>query len=209
MKDMLALITNKKYWYVHSLIVKFILRLRGIKVGKNFYIEGTPKLKIHGKASDISIGNNVRICGGIDLRNREQGRIVIEDDVQLDADCRLVAANQATIRVGARTRVGPRNIFNAGVDINIGCDCMLATSIVLQSSDHGIAKGKVIRTQKHNYGKISLGDDVWLGAGVVVTRGSELGNGCVVGAQSLVRKGKYEENSILVGVPVRTIRKRT
>ena len=50
MFNFLALITNKKYWIFHSRIIKIILRRYGIKVGKNFYIEGVPKLKIRGKS---------------------------------------------------------------------------------------------------------------------------------------------------------------
>jgi len=45
MFSFVALITNRKYWTIHSLIVKVILIIYGIKVGKNFYIEGVPKLK--------------------------------------------------------------------------------------------------------------------------------------------------------------------
>ncbi len=209
MKEFLALITKKRYWFVHSLIIKCVLKAYGIKVGRRFYTEGTPKLKIRGRASDIVIGDDVSIFGMIDIRNREQGRIVIEDGVTIDNDCRFVAANQATLRIGERTSIGAYSIFNAGVDIDIGCDCMLAGAIVLQSSDHGIAKGQLIRTQKHSYGEIKVGNDVWLGSGVVVTQGAELGDGCVVGAKSLVRKGKYESDSILVGVPARTVKKRS
>lgn len=204
----IALLTNRKYWYVHSFFVKCVLILYGVKVGRGFYVEGTPKLKIRGKAGDIHIGSDVSVFGDLDIRNREQGKIIIGDGVTIDNDCRFVAANDAVLKVGDRTSIGAFSIFNAGADIIIGCDCMLAGSIVLQSSEHGAAKGRLIREQKHTYGKITIGNDVWLASGVLVAKGVTLEDGCIVGAKSLVRKGHYESNSILVGIPARKIRER-
>ena len=48
MFDFLALITNKKYWLFHSWMIKAVLKTYGISVGKNFYIEGVPRLKVKG-----------------------------------------------------------------------------------------------------------------------------------------------------------------
>lgn len=208
MIEFLALLTNKKYWHIHSFFVKCVLCLYGVKVGRKFYIEGTPRLKIRGKASDIKIGNNVSIFGCIDIRNREEGKIIIEDGVTIDNDCRFVAANNAILRIGEKTSIGAYSVFNAGVDIDVGRDCMFAGMIVLQSSEHGIVKGRLIREQNHSYGKIKIGNDVWLASDVTVMKGAVIEDGCVVGAKSLVRKGHYEQNSILVGVPAQKIKER-
>ena len=208
MFNFLALLTNKKYWTLHSFIIKTILKIYGIKVGSDFYIEGVPKLKIKGCAGDISIGNNVSIYGDIDIRNRERGRIVIEDDVSIDNDCRFVAANDATLKIGRRTGVGPFCIFNCGVSVTIGEDCLIAGMVYVQSSEHGFVKGEKIVSQKHTYDEIRIGSDVWLAANSAVTKGVTLEDGCVVGAKSLVRKGYYERGSVLAGVPAVKIKKR-
>lgn len=208
MLEFLAFITNKKYWYIHSLIVKFVLGIYGIKVGKRFLIEGTPKIKIRGKAQDIIIGNNVTIMGTIDLRNREQGKIIIEDNVRIDHDSRFVAANRAVLRIGSGTGIGPYCIFNAGVDITIGQNCLLAGSIIVQSSDHGFRRGMNIKDQPHTYGEIKIGNDCWLGTNSTVLKGVTLEDGCVVGAKALVKKGHYRSNSVLVGIPARKIKER-
>jgi acetyltransferase-like isoleucine patch superfamily enzyme len=208
MFDFLALITNKKYWFFHSLIVKIILRMHGIKVGNRFYIEGMPKLKIRGKAQDIQIGNNVSIFGDIDLRNRERGRIIIEDGVIIDNNCRFVAANDAMLRIGKRTSIGAYCIFNCGTDVTIGEDCLFAGYIQVQSSEHSFAKGELIRSQKHTYGKIMIGNDVWVASGAIIAKGVTLEDGCVIGAKALVREGHFEKNSILVGTPAQKIKER-
>ena len=76
---MFSLVTKKKIWIVYSYLIKLIFKFYGISIGKKFYVEGTPKLKINGKGNNIKLGNNVSIFGIIDLRNREDGKILIED----------------------------------------------------------------------------------------------------------------------------------
>jgi hypothetical protein len=59
---------------IYSFIIKLYLIFLGIKVGKNFYIESFPKLKIDGMAKNIFFGDNIKILGKIDIRNRENGK---------------------------------------------------------------------------------------------------------------------------------------
>ena len=208
MFEFLALITAKRYWYFHSLIIKIILSMYGVSVGKNFYIEGVPRLKIRGRAGDIRIGNNVKILGDIDIRNREHGSIIFDDDVSIDNDCRFVAANNAVLKIGKRTGIGPFSIFNCGVDVTIGDDCLLSGMVHIQSSQHGYAKGELVREQKHTYGEIVIGNDVWIAFNASILKGVVLEDGCIVGAKSLVRQGHFEKNSIIAGIPAVKIKER-
>lgn len=208
MFDFLGLITNKKYWIFHSWIIKLILKCYGIKVGKNFYCEGIPKLKIRGKASNIIIGNNVNFFGNIDIRNRENGKLIIYDNVSIDNDNRFVIANDSVLTIGEGTGMGPFCIFNCGVSVTIGKDCLMAGHIYIQSSEHGTKKGETIKSQKNTYGEIIVGDDCWLAAGVMLAKNVKLGNGCIVGAKSFIRNVEFEDNSIIAGLPGKKIGER-
>lgn len=208
MFDFLALITNKKYWKLHSILIKFILKLYGINVGKKFYIEGTPKLKIRGLASNIHIGNDVSIFGNVDIRNRENGKIQIKDGVSIDTDCRFIAANNAILVIGENTAIGPFSIFNCGTDVIIGKDCLFAGHIYIQSSEHGTARDSLIREQKHTYGEIKIGDDCWIAANAMIAKNTTIGNGCIVGAKSFVRNALFEDFTILAGIPAKQIGER-
>src|ERR1700730_10362756 len=53
-------------------------------------------------------------------------------------------------------------------------------------SNHGVVRGELIRNQPGRDAPISIGDDVWLGANVVVTAGVSIGEGAVVGAGAVV-----------------------
>ncbi len=208
MFDFLALITNKKYWFVHSFVIRWILKLYGVSVGKNFYCEGVPKLKIRGKSEYIIIGDNVNFLGNVDLRNRENGKIIICDNVSIDNDCRFVAANNSVLTIGEGSGIGPFCVFNCGVDISIGKNCLISGHVYFQSSEHGTAKEELIREQNHTYGEIIIGNDCWLAASVMIAKNVSLGDGCVVGAQSFLRNVEYQPNNIIVGTPSKKIGER-
>lgn len=53
-----------------------------------------------------------------------------------------------------------------------------------------------------------IGNDVWLGANVVVTGGVTIGDGCVIGAGSVVTRD-IPPFSLAAGVPCRVIRQIT
>ena len=197
-------------WWVYkpySLLIRAILVSRGIHVGKNFYIQGVPFLKIRGPSSNIKIGNNVSIHGNIDFRNRENGSIILEDNVSFDTECRLVAANNAVLLFKEGADIGGYNIFNCGTNVTIGHDTMIAGFCYIQSSNHGTAKGLNIKSQPHSYGEIFIGNDCWIASHVTIVAGVKIGDGAIVGANAVVTKN-LESNSKNVGIPAKQIGER-
>ena len=205
---MLAFLLGDWVYKPYSRMIAALLRLKGMHVGRNLHIEGVPYLKINGSYADIRIGDNVTIMGNVDIRNRENGSISIGDGVRLDNDCRFVAANNARLVVAEGCRIGAYSIINCGDDITLGKRTLLAGFCYIQSSNHGIQKGRPIADQPHTYGKINIGDDVWLGCHVAVLAGVTIGQGAVVGANSVVAKD-LPENAICAGVPARPISERS
>ena len=208
MFNLLALIIGKRYWRIHSIFIRQLLLLHGIEVGKNFYIEGIPKLKIRGKARNIRIGNNVSVLGDIDLRNREQGKIFIEDHVTIERDCRFVAAREGTLSIGEGSVITAFAIINGGGDIIIGNKCVIGPRASLNANEHLYARDQFIRDQGFTHAAIHIEDDCWLAANVCINKGVRLTQGTVIGANSVVTKST-DKYSINVGVPARKIAERT
>ena len=204
---LLVLIFGDVIYKINSKLIEFILRKKGIKVGCNFYIQGLPKLKINGSANNIKIGNNVRILGDIDLRNRENGQIIIKDNVSIDDNCRFVAANDSIIKIGESTKIGLCTVFNAGESIDIGRKVLISGFCYIQSSNHKIEKDSFIQEQGHTYGKIKISDDVWLGSHVTILPNVTVGKGAIVGAKAVVSKN-IKDYAINVGVPAKQIGER-
>jgi len=116
------------------------------------------------------------------------------------------------IAVGENTWIGQFNNLRASGEapIRIGRDCLISQYCTLVAANHQMRAGQTIRTQPQATDRrgVTLGDDVWLGAGVTILPGVSIGNGAVIGAGSVVTKN-VPANEIWCGVPARTQGERT
>ena len=114
---------------------------------------------------------------------------------------------QGRITVAARTWIGQYNNLRACAtgDIHIGEDCLISQFCTLVTAGHGKTRGVLIREQPPSErGTIIIGSDVWLGAGVTVMPGVCIGDGAIVGANSVVTRD-VPAGEIWVGSPARSI----
>lgn len=190
-----------------TLYYRWVFWRRGIRCGRGLRVLGRLLLRLDGDPRNISIGDDVTLLPGVDLKVRENGRIDLGDGVQLDTNVRLVAANDARIEIGPQASIGMGTIVNAGADVTIGRGCLLAGYCTISASDHHYLARTPIREQGYQHAPIHIGDDVWLAAGTVVTRGSRVGHGAVIGAHSVV-SGTIPPYAVAVGQPARVIRYR-
>lgn len=56
------------------------------------------------------------------------------------------------------------------------------------------------------FGKIKLGNNVFIGDNCTILPNTEIGDNCIIGAGSVVR-GKYPENSVIIGNPAKVVMK--
>jgi maltose O-acetyltransferase len=111
---------------------------------------------------------------------------------------------------GAQIHVGPRTFANWGlvaadvVRIDIGADVQIGPNVQLLTPTHPIDPDQ--RRDKWEAGApIAIGDNVWLGGGVIVCPGVTIGADTVVGAGSVVTKD-LPARVVAVGNPARVIR---
>ncbi len=112
--------------------------------------------------------------------------------------------------IGSRTSIGEfNNIRAAGGEIWIGEDCLISQFVTIVASNHTIISGKKINLQGWDEVKtgVYIGNDVWIGANVVILPGVNIGNGCVIAAGTVVTKS-VPENSIVMGIPGIVVNKR-
>jgi len=94
-----------------------------------------------------------------------------------------------------------------GNGISIGENVLIGTNCVLAPTNHNYEDAKILIQRqgfKKARGGIRSGNDVWIGSLTSVLDGSTLGNGCVVGASSLIR-GVLDEFCIYAGNQIRKI----
>lgn len=94
-----------------------------------------------------------------------------------------------------------------GKDISIGDECMFAREIMIRNNDGHIILDKTTGELLNAPEDIIIGDNVWIGARVMILKGSIIPKGSVVGAMAMVNKKFEDENILIAGVPAKVVRK--
>ena len=150
------------------------------------------------------IGDSVTI-----YQDNEGDEIVLSEGVHIHRNTILHTGRGGKINIGAETHIQPRcQVVSFNGPIKIGDRGEIAPHCAFYSYTHGVAPGLPVRGQPlESKGGITLGNDVWLGFGVIVIDGVHIGNDAIVGAGSVVTKD-IPENSIAVGNPARVVKMR-
>ena len=123
---------------------------------------------------------------------------IIEDFVTINNGVgNVLIGNNSIIGIGSVV-IGP---------VEIGNNVMLAQNIVVSGLNHGYEDISVPPSkQKEIRKKITISDDVWIGANSVITAGVTIGKHVVIGAGSIVTKD-IPDYCVAVGNPARIIKK--
>lgn len=137
------------------------------------------------------------------------GEVALGDRVHLHQNCILQTGNNGSIRIGSDTHVQPKCQFSAYHGcIDIGERVEIAPNCAFYPYNHSMALEKPIRDQpSFTNGGIYIGDDAWLGFGVIVLDNVKIGKGAVVAAGAVVTID-VPDYAIAAGVPAKIIGKR-
>ncbi len=159
-----------------------------IVIGDNSYIDDYAVLDAKGEEDQgIRIGKNA-IIGRNTILSCKGGSIELGDYANISAGCSLLSEEKIT--VGKHSFLAGYCYLVAG-----GNHSFERTDIPIMFQP-SLAKGG-----------ITIDEDAWLGASVIVLDGVSLGKGCVVGAGAVVTHS-FPAYSVLVGVPATKIRSR-
>jgi acetyltransferase-like isoleucine patch superfamily enzyme len=159
----------------------------------------------------VQLGSNVFIDDGVLIfRDTNGGPVVLGDRVRLQDHVCVQTGEGGSVTIGAETHVQRGCQIEAYLaPIHIGARVSVASRCAFYSFDHGSVHGTPIASQPlQTKGAITIGDDAWLGHGVIVLSGVRIGKGAVVGAGSVVTRD-VPDGAIAVGVPARVSKMRS
>ena len=174
---------------------------RGIVWGRNTVVR---------HPGSMWIGDRVLVDDGcfFDAKGCGAGEFRIDDEVVISRDC-VVAGKDGGVHLGRRVNIGAAcRLFSDG-GIKVGADTMLAANCYVGggSYDPDEPLDRPLSQRRVSGHPVEIGEDCWLGAGVVVLGGVTIGCGSVIGAGSVVTRD-IPPYSIAVGVPAKVTRRR-
>lgn len=121
--------------------------------------------------------------------------VIIEAGFHCDYGSQIHIGDRTFININCTVLDAP---INEGA-ISIGDDCLIGSNVQLLAVSHAIEPKQ--RLQKENFAAaITIGNNVWIGAGVIVLAGVTIGDNAVVGAGSIVTKD-VAANTVVAGNP--------
>ncbi len=136
-----------------------------------------------------------------------EGRLEVGEGALFEPGVWITAPGAARVRIGAGTFLNKGVMIAAQELVEIGAHCMLANGCFVADASHRFDDPERPITWQGftSRGPTRIGDNVWLGANVVVTDGVTIGERCVIGANSVVTKD-VPAFSVAAGAPARVLR---
>ena len=113
------------------------------------------------------------------------------------------------LTLGSNCKLGDNVHIAASERVTIGDDCLMASFIYISDTNHGTGletPDTVPDERVLTCAPVTIGSKVWLGEGVAVLPGSTIGDGCIIGAHSVV-KGHIPAGCVAVGAPAKVIKR--
>jgi acetyltransferase-like isoleucine patch superfamily enzyme len=167
------------YLYIKSAVCTALFRLHGFQ---------SSLVCCDGRLPVLTGGGNIRIGQ----------RFVIRGHV---APCELSSEANSQLIIGDRVFLNQGVVVAAKESIEIGDDCLIGDfSAIYDSNYHQLDPSHPDKPRP-----VTIGKNVWLGNGVLVLPGSEIGDHTVVAARSVV-KGTLPPRVLAAGNPAVVVR---
>lgn len=133
----------------------------------------------------VRIGENVLLYPDVHLETQEDGRIEIGDDVVISRGTHIVAMDW----------------------VSIGKGSMIGEYSSIRDANHSRSSEGALREGGHRAKPIEIGREVWIGRGVAILGGVQIGDHATVGANAVVTRD-VPAGLTVVGIPAAPIASR-
>jgi acetyltransferase-like isoleucine patch superfamily enzyme len=131
------------------------------------------QLRIFNKGELIA-GKNIVIRSGVKIRINGNGKVILGDDIGLNNNCLINSMD--SIRIGSHTIIGQ--------------------DVKMYDHDHDYRKEGNRRYTGFKTAPIEIGENVWIGSGCIILKGTKVGDNSVIAAGTVLR-GNIPDNSIV------------
>lgn len=161
---------------------------------------------------NIILGENVMvlsgarlICAGMPPYLIASGTIEIGNN-SIIREGAILQSYGGSIKIGKKSAINAYCLIQGNGGVSIGDNTLIAANVQIFSANHVYESvAKKIQTQGETKKGITIGSDIWIGAGSIILDGVTISDGAVVAAGSVVSKD-VPAYAVVGGVPAKIIK---
>jgi len=161
------------------------IKIKG-RLKKGMFIWGYTGIPI-ATMKEISVWNNL-------------GTVILKGFVNLGVGTKIYVGKGAELSLGNNFEITANSAIICEKKIEFGDDCLISWDVQIMDTDAHSVISSDTGVQKNMSRPIRIGNHVWVGLGVLILKGAEVPNNCVIAARSVIRSIYTEENAIIKSV---------
>ncbi len=135
-----------------------------------------------------------------------EGTVMFSGTAFLGHGSKISVQRDALLSIGKEFKITAETAIVCFRQISFGDNCLLSWECMLADTDfHEVietATSSVVNLPQ----AIILGNNVWIGCRCTILKGTEIADGCIVAAQSLVNRPFDKPDSLIGGVPASVLK---
>lgn len=140
----------------------------------------------NGGPLDISLSSHIY--------GKDGGYVNLGSGVKINRNVTIVAVG-GNIDIGNKCFLAGNCVMVAHENIIVGENCMFGPGVTVYDHDH-IFDSTGVLSKGYKSGRVCIGNKCWIGANAIILRGTQIGDGCIIGAGTVV-KGMIPPHSIV------------
>lgn len=129
------------------------------------------------------------------LALKASSTVIFGTRIVSDGRCVMIVDDQAILQIGSHVYFNEDTMISCKSSIMIGAGCRFGPNVKIFDNNHKF-DAKYGVSEKHTSAPILIGENCWIGANVVILKGTTIGKNCVIGAGCVVR-GNIPDCSIV------------
>jgi acetyltransferase-like isoleucine patch superfamily enzyme len=137
---------------------------------------------------------------GATIKLAKRSTLDIRGIVRLGVGTLVIVDPGALVEIGGKTFVTGNSSILCAERVSMGEECAIAWNVLIMDSDFHRISNRETMTRP-----IKIGNHVWIGCGVTILKGVNVGEGAVIAAAALVASD-VPPHSLVAGNPARVVR---
>lgn len=149
-----------------------------------------------GSKVEVSCIQPMRLKAQLFIKNNCK-KVIIGNHFKLETDAKVRVMDDGELIVGDNCFINCGSYITVMGKTTIGNNCLFGPNVMIFDHDHDFRVAGGISSGNYKIGEISIGNNVWIGAGCIILKGANIGDNCVIAAGSIVNR-KVEANTIFM-----------